>query len=92
MARISCQIRHGNGEMAKQSPGLLLMATVLHTSPKTVEKNSLKPICGIASCGYQSFIMDIKLNENTSEGNNDFSTNIKHVISDLRLTYYKGRA
>lgn len=48
------------------------MAMVLHTSQKTVEKNSLKLICGIASCGYQSFIMDVKLNENTSKDNNDF--------------------
>lgn len=63
-----------------RAPGSLPMATAFHnTSPTTVEKNSLKPICGIACYRYQSSIMDIKLNKNTNKDNKDFFEQILNV-------------
>lgn len=60
----------GNG--CAEPQGLLPVAIALHnTSPKTVEKNSLKPILWYF-LWWISFIMDSKMNENTSKDNNDF--------------------
>lgn len=95
IARIFSPISPGNGEMAEQSPRATCPWLQLFTniSPKTVEKNSLKPKCvDISDCGYQSPTMNIKLNKSTNENSNDFWINIKYVASDFRSTFHNGRA
>lgn len=92
-SRISFQVGDWPWRQGWTEPqGLLLMATNLHSvSPHKAEENSLKPAHGIAYCGYQEFIMGIKLNVNTRKGSSDFWTNIKLGVSDFRLINYPSR-
>lgn len=60
-SRFPSRLEPGHGGRAEQS--LRAPCSGLHK----VEENSSKPAYGVAYCGSQEFIMDIKLNESTGK-------------------------